>query len=116
MSVCPCCGSALGPDKKIRVSLETNTISVGWSPLQITVAPALAELADILVSCMPRVATTEHIDSGLWGGNPPGALRKARHVYASQLRKAIAPLGLEIENVWDTGYRLVYSKTIRKAA
>lgn len=101
---CPCCGAAVAPTA-VLVSLENNSVTLGWAAASIKLQPLEAELLHILHHASPRVVGSDTIIAGLWGAcEPEDATNNLKqHVY--HLRRKLQHLGVVIENVKERGYR-----------
>lgn len=99
---CPCCGSSV--ERPVIVSLDTNTIS---SPLgSVHVKPKTAEMLDTLVKKFPGSVRNDALGVAMWGNGYWDIDRNTLGVHVSIGRKILRPLGLEIVNCWNVGYRL----------
>lgn len=105
---CSCCGAPLEP-LSIAVSLQTNSVSVGWSPLTVRLSPTEAELLYVLAQASPITVAYDRLIVALWGVNEGSSAYSHMKVVTDHTRKKIAPLDLTIETVRFHGYRLVRS-------
>lgn len=106
MTTCPCCGGTVNA-KLPLVDLNTNVIS--WNDQTKKVGGTAAELMSIFANRYPAIADYDFLIDRLWGaGEPPDASNTLKS-HICHLRRAVKPLGLKIENVWGTGYRLAFA-------
>ncbi len=103
--VCPCCGGDIDPDE-IIIDIVSNR--VGYRGHVLKLGPAEAEIMAVLVVSSPGSVQHEKIVSALWGGyDAPLTAEKTMHVHVHNLRARLKTIGLGVENIWATGYRLV---------
>lgn len=104
--ICPCCGQDTPDGRSLVVSLETNIASRWGRTVRLT--PQQAEILHILSSRAPGTVREEPLVSGLYGySDPPEKPSKTLRVQMVHIRNAVAPLGVNIKNVFGIGYRLV---------
>lgn len=101
---CPCCGQTV-LDRRPLVDRTSNTFS--WQGHLIEFSPKQAQLLDILARRMPRVATYDELISQLYGVDEPAESYKCVQTFICYCRRKLRPVGLDIEPVWKSGYRLV---------
>lgn len=68
------------------------------------VMPQVARYLWVLWDCRPH--SNEAIANSIWGARAEERDWKSINVQIHRLRKALHPVGAEIENVWGHGYRL----------
>lgn len=109
MIVCPCCGSTVAnPD--FIVDLNTNTVT--RESQQVHLSRMEAELLEAFRRRFPGTLTEDNALNALYGaGDAPEAYAIALRVHVSKLRKRIKFLGMRIDNVRASGWRLVYGDT-----
>ena len=103
VSTCPCCGAAL-QNRRPRVDLNANVFL--FKGVQIHLSPTQAELMETLIRRAPGIVSHDTLIRHLWGQDEPADPRKNIQVHVCRLRVLLAPLGVSIVNVLDTGYRL----------
>lgn len=99
---CPTCGQAL-PATPVRVDVVACVaVANGRS---ISLRPMEADCLGALAAVMPRVATRDYLMEWIdFQSDPETDL--CIKVLICRLRPKIAPIGLIIETVWGSGYRL----------
>ncbi|WLA80347.1 hypothetical protein [Bradyrhizobium elkanii] len=78
----------------INVDLTRNVIT--FEGQSIALAPRCAELASCLANVFPDVALTGDILRGLFGRNEPLRADKVLNAFGTELRRAVAPIGLGV--------------------
>ena len=105
MSGCPCCGTEINP-KAMLVSLDVNEVAVGWTDKRARLDPTKTEIAHVLWKAMPASVSSDKLIARVWGMaegiDAAGNLRT--HIF--HLRRKLSPLGLRIETIHATGYRM----------
>jgi DNA-binding response OmpR family regulator len=108
MCKCPRCGLDLETQKDDthpKVFLETNLMFANGIGLQLTGKEA--EVAYALAESMPMGIGRERLATKVWGATQDiEAAEWSLRVYVQKLRKKIAPIGLRINCIWGTGYRM----------
>ena len=99
---CPTCGAGL-KNQQMQVDLDTNTFLIRGQCVYLRAKEA--ELLSVLVDRAPAVVTHGTLTERLWGASEPGDARKNIEVHVCRLRRALAPVGCSIINVFDTGYK-----------
>ena len=102
-TLCPLCGSIV-QTKKPLVDLNTNTISFRGKIVQVQAK--IAELASILIDAAPNRVHVERLMYRLYGASSPSSDNIIR-VYMRSLRRAVKPLGVQIDVIRGYGYRVV---------
>ena len=103
VDACPCCGAEL-QNQRPRVDLNANVFL--HKGAQIHLSPTQAELMETLIRRAPGIVSHDTLIRHLWGQDEPADPRKNIQVHVCRLRVLLAPLGVSIVNVLDTGYRL----------
>lgn len=85
----------------IEVDLTRNVVT--FEGRSAAVSPRCAELASCLASAFPNVACTVDILRGIFGHNEPLRADKVLHVYSSDLRLAVASIGLGVATFMTRG-------------
>lgn len=104
---CPCCGQGVPTTSAVVVSLEENRLVYRAQSIPLT--PRLAELAFILARRMPATVAHEAIIGQMWGAMEGDNARVSLSVGIMHLRAALKPIGLDIINTREVGYRLARS-------
>jgi len=104
-ATCPCCGGPVGADE-LLIDEGSRTVARGG----VTAILTVMELALLryLDHRRPGVASKSDIYDDLYAFRPntlPDP--KIVDIYVCKLRPKLRPLGLEIETIWGTGYKLV---------
>lgn len=103
---CPLCGAPLHSER-LLVDLNTNVIHYNGRCFEVR-EPRAAELLYVLAQCWPRVATYDHIEDGVWGNSVELVKPHATiSLYVHRARPLLARLGIQIQNIFGQGYRLV---------
>lgn len=101
---CPCCGQSV-EFGGILLSLDTNSISYKGKTVRLHATEA--EIACVLVERAPIVARREFIVTRVWGVNErETTARKNLDVQIMNLRRKVAPIGLNIKTIRSVGYQL----------
>lgn len=87
------------------MDIDSNTVISRFGVVKVT--PRLAILAEALCKESPRYVPKERIIQALHGAAPTEWADSDLNVGIRQLRVALGPLGLSIENSYGHGYRLV---------
>ena len=105
MNICPCCKQpVVGND--LLVSLDTNCVSRNGTIVHLE--PRMVVLLSVLHNKAPGVVSIEKIIRAMYGREEPRseAPETVLRVRISQMRRLLAPLGVEIKNEYGRGYRL----------
>lgn len=97
------------PDQQIQVDLTTNCITIGENEIQLPNQEA--SLAYVLAREMPRGARRAQIIIAIWGSCEGRAPETHIRVLVCRLRRYLRPYGVEIQNVVDVGYRMVFAQS-----
>lgn len=102
---CPCCGAPLPVDDRVFIDFDGGFIA---SQGQVSRLPETEfNLFCELWNAKPRLLTDDQLHDRLYqlsrGRTPEGNIIK---VFVTKIRKALLPLGIEIETVWGRGYRI----------
>jgi DNA-binding response OmpR family regulator len=110
---CPSCKNKL--DKvPLSIDLDLNEVSAPWDAgRRIKLTATQAIVLHVLYYYMPRFARTDQITRAIWGSHHEQTSNNLR-VVLCEVRKAIAPLGLEILGKRGTriGYKLSKRGTV----
>lgn len=103
---CPTCGQPL-PETGLVVDMDAGIVVCNGRFAHLTETEF--EVFNKLASHPGRVVRKDALHAALYslrrGGDEP--LDKIVDVYICKLRPKIRPLGIEIENVWGRGYKIV---------
>lgn len=101
-----CHGTGRTPNA-VKVSLDRNEVTVGWSGETVHVTPQEAVLLFVLSQAAPKTVRYNPLYSAIWGlGNEPGRPENTAKVLVSKVNRKIAPFGIFIKNVATVGYYL----------
>ncbi len=103
---CPCCGQNFYFDKP-TVSLELNSVSFRGRTIYLT--RTLTEMAFAFAEAMPRTLTRDALFDRVWGCTDTDYTSKTIDVCLMRLREHLSGLGLSIETIRNTGWRMVVS-------
>lgn len=105
-TVCPCCGQELPKTDDIRVDLDGGFIVARGFVVQPTASEF--RLFEQLWGGRPRTFTKDQLMEELYWRRSSGeeVEPKILDVYVCKLRKRLEPLGIRIETVWGSGYRI----------
>ncbi len=110
---CPTCKQAL-PDA-LAVDLNRNLVTRGGR--QVKVAPQAAVILHALTRKQGAVVSHAELGNALWGGTEgPSNEATLLAVHVSNLRKKVAPLGVEINNVARRGFYVQLREIAESAA
>lgn len=101
---CPCCGAKIDA---ARPYAEPRTRTIIYKNASISLGICPFAIMEILTLRFPAVVPRDSIISQIWPSKEPEHPEKNIQVHICTLRKAIAPLGLDIVNIYDVGYRLI---------
>ncbi|MAY63976.1 MAG: hypothetical protein CML29_17370 [Rhizobiales bacterium] len=109
---CSCCGTPL-PDRAAEVLIETDsgTVRVGedFVHLSRTEMVILSHLAEV----SPRMLTKQALWDWLYQLDPDGGPEmQTILVFVSKIRRKIRALGMDIENIFGSGYRFKCQRTV----
>lgn len=90
----------------VKVSLDRNEITVGWSSEVIHLAPQEASLMFVLAQAAPKTVYYNPLYTAIWGANEPGRPENTTKVLVSKVNRKIASFGIFIKNVSSIGYYL----------
>lgn len=103
---CPCCGAALPVDDRIFIDLDGGFIASGGKVSRLKETPFNLFMA--LWKAKPRAMTREQLLDRLYQLRPADDEPEAKivDVFVCHIRKALQPLGIQIETVRGRGYRI----------
>ena len=103
---CPCCGAQIAP-ADVVVSINANSLSMGWHEKPVHLPGRCADIAFVLAKKMPIPVSFDDIIFKVWGyDHKLGYARKNLHVQINTLRKHLAGTGLWVKNEYDFGYAM----------
>jgi|ERR1035437_991655 DNA-binding response OmpR family regulator len=113
---CPCCGSDAKP-APITVDLDGRLLWLGWYQRPIHLRKKQAEILQVLAERLGSTVTLNYIIERLWdcGEDEPEDPRNNVCTHLVGLRKILAPHGVKIETVWNSGYRLTVNQPVAVA-
>lgn len=101
---CPCCGAPISPADVLFDEAHRYVVHSG-SVVMLT--PREAEVFARLLKSAPLVVAAESIFAAIYAGRVDGGPEyKNIDIFVCRLRRKLKPLGLVIETIWGTGYRL----------
>lgn len=103
---CPCCGAVVDP---LEILVDEPSGVVVRNGQATRLRPQELHIFALLLRHHPAAVMRDALFTALYGARPDGGPDDDRilAVYAVRLRRALAPLGLTVENVYGRGYRLV---------
>jgi DNA-binding SARP family transcriptional activator len=92
---CPHCGAIAPPETGFHVDLDNNQLAVDGKRVAV-LTPKQAEFLYVLASYPGKPVSLDKVMRGVWGFHPPPTARNILAVYATQVRKKLRPLGLDV--------------------
>ncbi len=104
-SLCPTCGQQIAPLQRL-LSLEANTVTRFGRVAKLP--PQQAEILHVLLKRQPRTVSSADICAAIYAnGDGPDHEAQVVRVQMWKMRRHLAPLGVRIETIHGSGYRLV---------
>jgi len=106
-ATCPLCGRPFTVDNQLQVSLRFNLARRHGAVAYLT--PMEAVVLDLLARSYPDIAAWDRLLQANYGTavREPHYAEQVIKVRVSHLRRKLAPLGVEIRNIYRAGYCLV---------
>lgn len=119
--ICICCGGEISPERgQLRgLTFYAFRRTIARNGVQVRLPPLVFAVFESLISTYPQTVRIGDIVDDVYGDVNDHDFESHRatiRVYVGKLRVALAPLGLDVCNVWSQGYRLAVLETVSVAA
>ena len=107
MDLCPVCGHSTAHLKDtVLFHKETGTLVYGGGSARLSASESKAFA--VLWAAFPELVVLERMHIAIYPSpdDEPAYAESTVKVFIHNLRRRIAPLGMAIENIFGTGYRL----------